>query len=64
MPTAPNGKDNVSSPVYAVVTSIKDAVKAGAIAESIGKTITAFNDTKNNLTGVADPDGISDTDAT
>ena len=64
MPTAPNGKDNVTSPVYADVTAIKDAVKAGAIAESNGKKITALNDTKNNLTGVADPDGISDTDAT
>ena len=64
MPTPPNGKDNVTSPVYADVTAIKDAVKAGAIAELNGKTITALNDTKNNLTGVADPDGISDTDAT
>ena len=64
MPTVPNGKDNVTSPVYANVTAIKDAVKAGAKAEFGGKTITALNDTKNNLTGVAEQDGISDTDAT
>ena len=65
MPTAPNGKDNVTSPVYANVTAIKDAVKAGAIAEKgTNNKITALNDTKDNVTGAANPDGISDTDAT
>ena len=64
IPDAPNGKDTVTSPVYANVDAIKDAVKAGAKAEFGGKTITALNDTKNNLTGVAEQDGISDTDAT
>ena len=64
IPSAPNGKDTVTSPVYANVDAIKDAVKAGAKAEFGGKTITALNDTKNNLTGVAEQDGISDTDAT
>lgn len=54
----------MTSPVYANVDAIKDAVKAGAKAEFGGKTITALNDTKNNLTGVAEQDGISDTDAT
>ena len=64
IPSAPDGKDTVTSPVYANVDAIKDAVKAGAKAEFGGKTITALNDTKNNLTGVAEQDGISDTDAT
>ena len=64
IPNAPSGKDTVTSPVYANVDAIKDAVKAGAKAEFGGKTITALNDTKNNLTGVAEQDGISDTDAT
>ena len=64
IPSAPAGKDTVTSPVYANVDAIKDAVKAGAKAEFGGKTITALNDTKNNLTGVAEQDGISDTDAT
>ena len=63
-PGAPTGKDNESSPVYANVTAIKDAVKAGATATVGAKTITALNDTKNNATGDAKPDGISDTDAT
>ena len=63
-PSAPTGKDNESSPVYANVTAIKDAVKAGATATVGAKTITALNDTKNNATGDAKPDGISDTDAT
>ena len=63
-PSAQTGKDNESSPVYANVTAIKDAVKAGATATVGAKTITALNDTKNNATGDAKPDGISDTDAT
>ena len=63
-PGALTGKDNESSPVYANVTAIKDAVKAGATATVGAKTITALNDTKNNATGDAKPDGISDTDAT
>ena len=63
-PGTPTGKDNESSPVYANVTAIKDAVKAGATATVGAKTITALNDTKNNATGDAKPDGISDTDAT
>ena len=63
-PGALTGKDNELSPVYANVTAIKDAVKAGATAKVGAKTITALNDTKNNATGDAKPDGISDTDAT
>ena len=63
-PTGPVGKDNESSPVYANVTAIKDAVKAGATATVGAKTITALNDTKDNATGAAGADGISDTDAT
>ena len=63
-PNAPSGKDNELSPAYVNVDAIKDAVKAGATATVGAKTITALNDTKNNATGDAKPDGISDTDAT
>ena len=63
-PTAPTDKDDETTPIYADVNAIKDAVKAGATAKTGGKTITALNDAKDNLTGDAKADGISDTDAT
>ena len=63
-PTAPTDKDDETTPIYVDVNAIKDAVKAGATAETGGKTITALNDAKDNLTGDAKADGISDTDAT
>ena len=63
-PTAPADKTDATTPDYADINAIKDAVKAGAVAKYNGKEITALNDTKNNATGDAKPDGISDTDAT
>ena len=63
-PTAPADKDAETTPIYADVNAIKDAVKAGAVAESGAKKITALNDAKDNVTGAANADGISDTDAT
>ena len=63
-PTAPTDKDAETTPIYADVNAIKDAVKAGAVAESGAKKITALNDAKDNVTGAANADGISDTDAT
>ena len=63
-PTAPGDKDAETTPIYADVNAIKDAVKAGAVAESGAKKITALNDAKDNVTGAANADGISDTDAT
>ena len=63
-PTAPNDENATTTPDFANVEAIKTAVKAGATVKNGTKSITGMNDAKNNTTGAAAADGISDNDVT
>ena len=63
-PTVPNDPKVTVNPDYANLDAIKTAVKAGATVQNGTKSITGMNDAKNNATGAAAADGISDTDTT
>ena len=61
---AKNDKNATTTPDFADVAVIKTAVKAGATVKNGTKSITGMNDAKNNTTGAAAADGISDNDVT
>ena len=61
---AKNDKTATTTPDFADVAAIKTAVKAGATVKNGTKSITGMNDAKNNTTGAAAADGISDNDVT
>ena len=62
-PTAPTDKNASTTPDFADLTKIKEAINKGGTAQAGTKTVTGMND-KNNAAGAAGADGVSDTDAT
>ena len=62
-PTAPADTKASTTPDFANVDKIKEAINKGGTAQVGTKTVTGMND-KNNAVGAAGADGVSDTDAT
>ena len=62
-PTAPTDTKASTTPDFANVAKIKEAINKGGTAQVGTKTVTGMND-KNNAAGAAGADGVSDTDAT
>ena len=62
-PTAPADNKASTTPDFANVDKIKEAINKGGTAQVGTKTVTGMND-KNNAAGAAGVDGVSDTDAT